>query len=85
MFWKFSVASVLISTVAGSALADVTVCNGDTDCTVVDGQNIRKMSAEEARAYHRQRARDEILDVDCGVSNDQGSAGKSNASSKSFS
>lgn len=55
------------------AHADVTVCHGDQDCTVVDtftGQS-RKMTPEELRRKWREQSRDGLYKVECPFADDQ--------------
>jgi hypothetical protein len=50
--------------------ADVTVCNGN-DCTIVSGDTIRKMTAEEVRRKRQDESWRTILNADCSVARDE--------------
>jgi hypothetical protein len=54
----------------GEEPADVTVCYGPRDCTVVTGGGSRKLSLEEVEARGREKARDKISDIDCDFADD---------------
>ena len=61
-FWT---AAFILVGVAQTA-ADVTVCQGSRDCTVVTGSGVsRKLTPDEVDARAREKARDKIGDVEC--------------------
>ena len=67
LFW----AAVFMLGGAGQGAADVTVCHGSRDCTVVTGSGAsRKLSPEEVDVRGRQNSRDKINDVDCDFASD---------------